>query len=187
MNPTYLLIGGVVLVLFFFITLYNSLVRKKNDCEESWSGIAVQMKRRYDLIPNLVETVKGYATHEKDLFEKVTKARTAAMSANTMQEKAKSENMLSSTLKSLFAVAENYPDLKANQNFLKLQDEVTDTEDKLQAARRFYNNAVKSLNTAVESVPTNIVAGMFGFKKREFFELEEGEKAAAEKPVETKF
>ena len=187
MNPLYILIGVIVLAVFIFVMLYNSLIRKKNDCEEAWSGIAVQMKRRYDLIPNLVSTVQGYAKHEKNLLESVTKARTAAMSAKSMGDHAKSENMLTETLKSLFAVAENYPDLKANQNFLKLQEELTDTEDKLQAARRFHNNAVKSLNTAIESIPTNIVAGMFGFKKKDFFELEEGEKEAAEKPVETKF
>ncbi|MFH1533813.1 MAG: LemA family protein [Nitrospirota bacterium] len=185
---TGLIIGGIVLLLVILVVvLYNSLIRKKNNCHEAWSGISVQMKRRYDLIPNLVNTVKGYAKHESELFENVTKARTAAMGATSMKDHAQSENMLTGALKSLFAVAENYPDLKANQNFMQLQEELTDTEDKLQAARRFYNNAVKSLNTACESVPTNIIAGMFKFEKREFFELEEGEKEAAQKPVETKF
>lgn len=187
MNPTYIITGIVAFLVLLFIILYNSLVGKKNNCEESWSGISVQMKRRYDLIPNLVNTVKGYATHESGLLERITKARTAAMSASSMKEHAKSENMLSDTLKSLFAVTENYPDLKANQNFLKLQEELTDTEDKLQAARRFYNSSVKSFNTSIESIPTNIVAKMFNFKQREFFEIDEGEKEAAKKPVETKF
>lgn len=187
MNTTYVILGIVAALVVLFVVLYNSLVRKRNNSKEAWSGISVQMKRRYDLIPNLVNTVKGYAKHESELFEKVTKARTAAMGAQSMEDHAKNENMLTGALKSLFAVAENYPDLKANQNFMHLQEELTDTEDKLQAARRFYNNAVKSLNTAIESVPTNIVANMFKFKKREFFELEEKEKEAASKPVETKF
>lgn len=183
-----LIVGGIVLLIVILVViLYNSLIRKKNNCQEAWSGISVQMKRRYDLIPNLVNTVKGYAKHESELFEKVTKARTAAMGASSMKDHAQNENMLTGALKSLFAVAENYPDLKANQNFMHLQEELTDTEDKLQAARRFHNNAVKSFNTAIESVPTNIIAGMFKFEKREFFELEKGEKEAAKKPVEAKF
>lgn len=181
------LIGILLAVGLIFIVLYNTLIRKRNECEESWSGIDIQMKRRYDLIPNLVETVKGYATHEKETLEKVTQARTAAMNAGSLESRAEAENMLTGALKSIFALSESYPDLKANQNFLHLQQELTDTEDKIQAARRFYNNAVKSFNTTVETVPTNIVANMFGFQKREFFALEEGEKEAASKPVETKF
>ncbi len=166
---------------------YNRLVRLKNQSEEAWSDIDVQLKRRYDLIPNLVETVKGYATHERELFEKVTQARAAAMGATGFADKSQAENMLSQTLKSLFAVAENYPTLKANENFAKLQDELADTENKIQASRRFYNGNVRDLNTAIEQFPTNMLAGWFKFTKREFFELEEDEKAAAKKPVDVKF
>ena len=144
------------------------------------------MKRRYDLIPNLVETVKGYAKHEQQVFEKVTRARSAAMNAQSVEDHAKNEAVLSSSLKSIFALAENYPDLKANQNFLQLQQELTDTEDKLQAARRFYNSTVKSLNTALETIPTNWIAGLTKIQKREFFELNASEKEAAQKPVAVK-
>jgi LemA protein len=144
----------------------------------------VQLKRRYDLIPNLVNTVKGYAQHERELFEKVTQARAAAMQAQGPEEKTKAENMLSSTLKSLFAVAENYPNLKANENFLKLQDELSDTENKIQAARRFYNGNVRDFNTKIESFPVNTIAGMFNFKKYEFFELDQEE---AKEPVKVQF
>jgi len=158
------------------IGIYNGLITLKNRVDEAWSDIDVQLKRRYDLIPNLVNTVKGYATHEKELFEKVTAARTAAMGAGTPAQKEQAENMLSGTLKSLFAVAENYPDLKANQNFLELQRELTDTEDKIQAARRFYNGNVRDFNTKIQVFPTNIFAGMLNFTKREFFAAEEGEK-----------
>lgn len=183
----YLLIG-IILVGLFLVVIYNSLVRKKNEANEAWSGIEVQMKRRYDLIPNLVNTVKGYATHEKDVLENVTKARTEAMGVgDSVPGHAQAENMLTGALKSLFAVAENYPDLKANQSFVKLQDELTDTEDKLMSARRFYNSAVKALNNALEMFPSNMIGNMFGFKKRDFFELDEGERKAAEKPVEVKF
>lgn len=182
----YLLIA-IVVIGGILAALYNSLVRKKNEAEESWSGIEVQLKRRYDLIPNLVSTVQGYATHEKELLENVTKARTEAMNAQGIEEKGKAENVLSGALKSLFAVAENYPDLKANQNFMQLQQELSDTEDKISAARRFYNSTVKSLNTAIESVPTNIIAGMFGFKKREFFELDAEEQEAANKAPDVNF
>ena len=166
---------------------YNRLVRLKNQSEEAWSDIDVQLKRRYDLIPNLVETVKGYATHERELFEKVTQARAAAMGATGFADKSQAENMLSQTLKSLFAVSENYPNLKADQNFAKLQDELSDTENKIQASRRFYNGNVRDLNTAIEQFPTNMLAGWFKFSKREFFELEEEEKTAAKKPVSVKF
>jgi LemA protein len=144
--------------------------------DEAWSDIDVQLKRRYDLIPNLINTVKGYAAHEKDVFEKVTAARTMAMNAGTTEEKAGAENMLSGALKSLFAVSEAYPDLKANQNFLELQRELTDTEDKIQASRRFYNGNVRDYNTKIQVFPTNIFAAMLNFTKREFFEATEGEK-----------
>lgn len=166
----------VVALAAVIIGIYNGLIKLKNRTDEAWSDIDVQLKRRYDLIPNLVNTVKGYATHEKELFEKVTQARTAAMGAQTPAQKEQAENVLSGTLKSLFAVAENYPDLKANQNFLELQRELTDTEDKIQASRRFYNTNVRDFNIKIEMFPSNIVAGMLNFSKREFFAAEEGEK-----------
>lgn len=176
-----LVIVGVIVL--WLIAVYNGLIRLKNRVNEAWSDIDVQLKRRYDLIPNLVNTVKGYATHEKELFEKVTQARAAAMGAGSADDKAKAENALSGTLKSLFAVAEAYPDLKANQNFLELQRELTDTEDKIQAARRFYNGNVMEFNTKIELFPNNLIAGMLNFTKREFFGADEKEKA----PVEVKF
>ena len=169
-----LIIVGVALV--WFISVYNGLIRLKNRVDEAWSDIEVQLKRRYDLIPNLVSTVKGYAAHEDKVFEKVTEARSRAMSAGTAHDKAQAENMLSQTLKSLFAVAEAYPELKANQNFLELQRELTDTEDKIQASRRFYNGNVRDFNTKLEIFPNNIVAGMLNFQKREFFDMDEKEK-----------
>ena len=169
----WIIIGVIAVIVVWIIIAFNSLVVLKNRAKEAWSDIDVQLKRRYDLIPNLVETVKGYATHERELFEKVTKARASAMSAQGAKEKAGAENMLSDTLKSLFAVSENYPDLKASTNFLELQRELSDTEDKIQAARRFYNTNVMSLNTSVESFPSNMIARAFAFKKEEFFELEE--------------
>ena len=167
------------------IGLYNGLVSSRDRVDEAWSDIEVQLKRRYDLIPNLVETVKGYAAHESGVFEKVTQARAAAMGAGSMAEKLKDENMLSGALKSLFAVAEAYPDLKANQNFLKLQGDVTDTEDKIQAARRFYNGVVRDFNTKIQQFPGNIFAGMFGFTKREFFDIDE--KGPEGQPVKVQF
>lgn len=158
---------------------YNSLVRRRNQVDEAWSDIDVQLKRRHNLIPNLVETVKGYATHERKAFESVTAARARALGAQDPKAQAGAENALSATLKSLFAVAEAYPDLKANTNFLELQRELSDSENKIQAARRFYNSAVRDFNTAIQTVPTNIVANVFGFKTREFFEAEnEAERAA---------
>jgi LemA protein len=178
-----ILLVVVVVVIMAIIFIYNGLIRLKNRVDEAWSDIDVQLKRRHDLIPNLVSTVKGYAAHEKEVFEKVTEARSRAMGAGTAQDKAEAENMLSNTLKSLFAVAEAYPDLKANQNFLELQRELTDTEDKIQASRRFYNGNVRDFNTKIEVFPTNIMAGMLGFSKREFFQAAEEEKA----PVEVKF
>jgi len=184
MNLIYIIIGIIVLLVLWIIITYNSLIVLRNRSKEAWSDIEVQLKRRYDLIPNLVETVKGYAIHERELFEKVTEARTRAMGAQTMKDKAEAENMLSSTLKSLFAVAENYPQLRAVESFLELQRELRDTEDKIQAARRFYNGNVRDINIKVESFPANIVANLFGFGKLEFFELEE---SAAKEPVAVKF
>jgi LemA protein len=171
-----LIVLGVILL--WAIAIYNGLIKLKNRVDEAWSDIDVQLKRRYDLIPNLVSTVKGYAAHEKEVFEKVTEARARAMSAGTTEDKAQAENMLSNTLKSLFAVAEAYPDLKANQNFLELQRELTDTEDKIQAARRFYNGNVRDFNTKIEIFPNNIFASILNFTKRQFFEA-----AGAEKEV----
>ncbi|MEK7447223.1 MAG: LemA family protein [Patescibacteria group bacterium] len=176
-------LGIVVLLVVGVIYIYNSLIRAKIRVDEAWSDIDVQLKRRYDLIPNLIETVKGYAKHEKEVFEKVTRARTEAMGATDPATKGKSENMLTDTLKSLFAVAENYPDLKANENFLELQRELTDTEDKIQAARRFYNGNVRDFNTKIQVFPNNMLAGILGYKDREFFEAEEGDK----KPVKVDF
>ncbi len=166
----------VVVLALGLVGMYNGLITLKNRVEEAWSDIDVQLKRRYDLIPNLINTVKGYAAHEKEVFEKVTEARTRAMNAGSTQEKAEAENMLSGTLKSLFAVSENYPELKANQNFLELQRELTDTEDKIMASRRFYNGNVRDYNTKIETFPTNILAGILNFVKREFFEAAVGEK-----------
>ena len=174
----------VVIILLWVIYTYNRLITLRNRTKEAWADIDVQLKRRYDLIPNLVETVKGYAAHERELFEKVTEARTKAMAAQTVKEKGEAENFLSQTLKSLFAVAENYPDLKASVNFLELQRELTDTENKIQAARRFYNGNVRDLNIKIESFPSNIIAKIFNFQKAEFFEIEE---AAAKEPVKVQF
>ena len=174
---TYVVLGVIVVVVLWVVGVFNGLVTLKNRAKEAWSDIDVQLKRRYDLIPNLVETVKGYASHEKETFDKVIQARSKAMSAQGLKEKGDAENALSGTLKSLFALSENYPDLKASVNFLELQKELTDTEDKIQAARRFYNGNVLDLNTKLELFPTNMIAGMFGFKVSEFFNAEEGEKA----------
>ena len=176
----------VVAVLFWVGSMYNSLVSLKNRAKEAWADIDVQLKRRYDLIPNLINTVKGYMTHERETLEKITQARTAAMSAGTLAERAKDENMITGALKSIFALAENYPDLKANQNFMELQRELSDTENKIQAARRFYNTNVRDLNTMIESFPQNIIASIFKFEQGEFFELAEGE-ASARKPVDVAF
>jgi len=167
----------VAVIVLWIIAVFNGLIRLKNRTDEAWSDIDVQLKRRYDLIPNLIETVKGYVAHEKQLFEEVTEARAKAISAQGAEEKGKAENALSGTLKSLFAVAENYPQLKANENFLQLQNELSDTENKIQAARRFYNGNVRDLNIRIETFPSRIIAGMLGFKKREFFEADESEKA----------
>jgi len=176
-------IFGIVLIILFvlvawIVLTYNRLVTLRNRAKEAWADIEVQLKRRYDLIPNLVETVRGYMVHEREVFEKVTEARAKAMGAKTIREKAEAENYLSETLKTLFAVAENYPDLKASTNFLELQRELVDTEDKIQAARRFYNANVRDLNTMIESFPANIIASAFGFKKMEFFEIPATEREA---------
>ncbi|PIS07665.1 hypothetical protein COT78_02375 [Candidatus Berkelbacteria bacterium CG10_big_fil_rev_8_21_14_0_10_43_13] len=178
------LLGILVVIVIWIVAVYNRLVTLNVRTDESWSDISVQLKRRYDLIPNLVETVKGYAKHEKSVFENVTKARAEALGAKGVEDKAKAEAGLAGALKSVFAVAEAYPELKANENFGKLQDELTDTEDKIQAARRFYNANVRDLNIATRVFPTNIFANMLGFKKRELFELEE---EAAKEPVKVDF
>ncbi|HAO64941.1 TPA: hypothetical protein DCQ44_03105 [Candidatus Taylorbacteria bacterium] len=181
----YIIIAIVVLVLLWLMFSYNRFITFINRAKEAWADIDVQLKRRYDLIPNLVSTVKGYAAHESGTLEKVTQARNMAMGATNIADKAQAENMLSGTLKSLFAVTEQYPDLKANQNFLDLQAQLTDTEDKIQAARRFYNTNVRDLNTALEVFPGNVIAGAFHFSKMEFFNLEGDE--AARQNVEVKF
>jgi LemA protein len=175
----------ILAIIIIGVLLYNSLIRSRNRVDESWADIEVQLKRRYDLIPNLVNTVKGYATQESGVLERVTEARTQAMGAQTQDEKIKDENQLSGTLKSLFAVAENYPDLKSNQNFMQLQTDLTDTEDKIQAARRFYNGNVRDFNTKIEVFPTNIFASMLGFAKRAFFDIDDN--GPESKPVEVKF
>ncbi|MEY4723402.1 MAG: hypothetical protein RLZZ324_915 [Candidatus Parcubacteria bacterium] len=176
--PTYavVLLGVVVLLVLWLVGVYNGLITLKNRVDEAWSDIDVQLKRRYDLIPNLVETVKGYATHEAGTLQKIVEARAAAMNAGTTAEKAAAENALTGTLKSLFALSENYPDLKASQNFLQMQDDLKDAEDKIQASRRFYNANVRDFNTKVMMFPTNVVAAQMQFKKYEFFEAAEGER-----------
>lgn len=183
---TTIILAIVGVIVAWFIFAYNRFVRLITRAKEAWSDIEVQMKRRYDLIPNLVNTVKGYATHETTAFENVTKARAMAIGAQGLAQKGEAENMLSGALKSLFAVAEAYPDLKANQNFLELQRELSDTENKIQAARRFYNTNVRDLNIAIEVFPSSLVAKIFGFAKLEFFELEPGQESARE-PVSVDF
>lgn len=181
----YIALGIIVAFVLYFVFKYNGFVSLRTRAQEAWADIDVQLKRRYDLIPNLVNTVKGYATHESSAFEKVTAARAAAMSAGTPAAKGEAENMLSGTLKSLFAISEAYPELKANTNFLQLQSELSDTEDKIQAARRFYNGNVRDLNAGIAMFPGNIIAGMFNFTKMDFFQLEAG--SAEKEPVEVKF
>lgn len=180
----WIVVIALAVIVVAIISIFNRLVSLKNRTDESWSDIDVQLKRRHDLIPNLVETVKGYAKHEKELLEEVTKARTEAISSKTLEEKAKAENQITEALKSVFAIAENYPNLKANENFVELQREITDTEDKIQAARRFYNGNVRDLNISIESFPSNIIAGMFNYKKRELFQLDD---VSEKKNVEVKF
>lgn len=186
MTPLYIVLGIVAVVGLWLVVTYNRFITLINRTKEAWADIDVQLKRRYDLIPNLVETVKAYASHEKTAFENVTKARVAALGAKTVDEHGKAENMLTDALKSVFAVAEAYPDLKANQNFMMLQSELSDTENKIQAARRFYNSNVQALKDAVEQFPSNVVAGWFSFKALDFFELAENEQAA-KNPVVVKF
>ena len=176
-------IGILILLVGIVVAFYNRLVVKRNRIDNAWSQVDVQLKKRYDLIPNLVETVKGYANHEKDLFVKVTKARTDAIGAQSVPEQGHAENMLSQTLKSLFAVAENYPDLKANKNFMMLQEELSGVENKIAYARQFYNDSVMNYENTREVFPTNIIAGMFNFNEKNYFETEEAEK----EPVKVKF
>lgn len=173
MTITYIILVALAVVVLWAIVSYNGFVTLVNRTKEAWADIDVQLKRRYDLIPNLVNTIKGYATHESSVFENVTKARAQAMSAGTPGEKGAAENNLAGALKSVFAISEAYPELKANQNFLSLQSELSDTENKIQAARRFYNGNVRDLNTSIESFPGNVIAGMFHFAKQEFFQLDE--------------
>lgn len=182
MDLIWIVVGVIGAMILWLIWAYNSLTRVNVRVDEAWSDITVQMKRRADLIPNLVKTVKGYATHEKDTLARVTELRTAPMTAGSVKEAAKAENMFTEALKSIFAVAEAYPDLKADKNFKDLQDQLVDTENKIQAARRFYNGAVRSINTKVKVFPTNIFAKRLGFKAREFFETDD--RATIEKPVE---
>ena len=184
MAITYIILVVIVLAALWLVMIFNGFVVLKNRAKEAWADIDVQLKRRYDLIPNLMETVKGYATHERELLENVTKARATAMSAEGAGPKAEAENMLSSTLKSLFAVAESYPDLKASANFLELQRELTDTEDKIQAARRFYNTNVRDLNIKIESFPDSIIAKSFGFTQMELFQTAN---ELEREPVKVKF
>lgn len=186
MITIYIAIAVVVIVAIWVIASYNGFITLINRAKEAWSDIEVQMKRRYDLIPNLVNTVKGYAAHESSAFEKVTEARAKAIGAQTVGEHAQAEGELSGTLKSLFAVAEAYPELKANTNFLELQRELADTENKIQASRRFYNTNVRDLNIGIESFPSNVIAKAFKFKALEYFELSDSEQAAKQ-PVEVKF
>lgn len=183
---TYIILGIVAVLVLWVVFTYNGFVARINRAKEAWSDIEVQMKRRYDLIPNLVNTVKGYAAHESTAFENVTKARAAAMGASSVAEHAESENMLTGALKSIFAVAEAYPDLKANQNFLELQRELSDTENKIQASRRFYNTNVRDLNISIESFPGNFIAKIFKFAGMDLFELAENEQAAKQ-PVAVQF
>jgi len=187
MLAVWIILGVVVVIGIFLWATYNSLVTLRVRVDEAWSDINVQLKRRLDLIPNLIETVKGYAAHESGVFTAVTEARANVINANGVKDTAAAENQFEGALKSLFAVAEAYPDLKANTNFIELQRELVDTEDKIQASRRFYNSGVTGLNTKVQTFPANIVAALFSFKNREFFDVDETEREAANKPVEVKF
>ncbi len=185
MELIWIIVAVVVVVLAVVVGLYNTLVKTRVRVDEAWSDITVQLKRRMDLIPNLVNTVKGYATHEKEVFEKVTEARANTLNAQGPAATAKAEGQFEQALKSLFAVAENYPQLRATENFQQLQADLTDTEDKIMASRRFYNGAARELNIKIDTFPSNLVAAIFGFKAREFFEV--ADQAAAEKPVDVKF
>ena len=181
MTITTIVLIVIAVIILYLIIAFNSLITLKTRSEEAWSDINVQLKRRYDLIPNLVSSVKSYAKHEKDVFEKVTKARVSAMEAKGIKDREKAENELSETLKSIFAVAENYPVLKANENFLALQGELTDTENKIEASRRFYNANVRDYNIKIRSFPSSIIAGMFKFDEKNLFEVEASQKEAIEK------
>ena len=185
MSTTLIVIIVLAVIILWFVSSYNGFVTFRNRAKEAWADIEVQLKRRYDLIPNLVSTVKGYASHESTAFEKVSAARAQAMQVSGPADKAAAENELSGTLKSLFAISEAYPELKANTNFLELQRELSDTENKIQASRRFYNGQVRDLNTKIEHFPANLIASMFGFAKMDFFDL--GDNDAAQNPVEVKF
>ena len=187
MLAVWIILAIIVVGGLFVWATYNGLVTLRVRVDEAWSDINVQLKRRLDLIPNLIETVKGYAKHESGVFKAVTEARSNVMNAKGVKETAAAENQFESTLKSLFAVAEDYPDLKASQNFSELQAELVDTEDKIQASRRFYNSGVRDLNTKIQTFPQNVVAAMFKFVNRDFFDVEESERAAANKPTEVKF
>ncbi len=183
----WIVIAVIVILILVLITIYNSLVALDNRSQEAWSDIDVQLKRRYNLIPNLIKTVQGYAEHEKGVFQKVTETRVKAINASGVKDQQQAENMLSGALKSLFAVAENYPDLKASENFGKLQEELTDTENKIEAARRFYNANVRDLSIKIESFPSNIVASIFKFKKKDLFEIEESQVETIRKTPEVDF
>lgn len=187
MSTTLIVIIVAIVVVLFLISMYNNLVKLRNNRENAFANIDVQLKQRYDLIPQLVSTVKGYATHERELLEKVTAARTAAMSATGINDKIQAENALSSALAGLKVSVEAYPNLKANQNFLQLQAELSDIENKLAATRRFFNSATKELNNAVQTFPANLIAGMFGFRKEPMFEIPSEERAAYDKAPEIKF
>ena len=187
MSTTLIVIIVAIVVVLFLISIYNNLVKLRNNRENAFANIDVQLKQRYDLIPQLVSTVKGYATHERELLERVTAARTAAMSATGINDKIQAENALSSALAGLKVSVEAYPDLKANQNFLQLQAELSDIENKLAATRRFFNSATKELNNAVQTFPANLIAGMFGFHKEPMFEIPSEERAAYDKAPEIKF
>ena len=187
MSTTLIVIIVAIVVVLFLISMYNNLVKLRNNRENAFANIDVQLKQRYDLIPQLVSTVKGYATHERELLERVTAARTAAMSATGINDKIQAENALSSALAGLKISVEAYPDLKANQNFLQLQAELSDIENKLAATRRFFNSATKELNNAVQTFPANLIAGMFGFHKEPMFEIPSEERAAYDKAPEIKF
>lgn len=181
----YIILGIIVILVLWLVVSYNGFIRFINNAKEAWADIEVQLKRRYDLIPNLVNTVKGYATHEQGAFEKVTEARAKAMGAKTAEEHSKTEAMLGQAITGIFGIAEAYPDLKANTNFLELQRELSDTENKIQSARRFYNGNVRDLNTKIEQFPGNVISGMFSFKKMEFFDIPDD--GVESKPVEVKF
>ena len=187
MTAVWIILAIVAVIGIFLWVTYNALVALKIRVDEAWSDITIQLKRRADLIPNLVNTVKGYAKHESGVFERVTEARSAVLGASSPKEAAKADNMLEDALKSIFAVAEAYPDLKASQNFSELQAELVDTEDKIQAARRFYNSGVRDLNIKIQQFPNSVFAGMLGLKEREFYDVEESEREKVEKPVDVDF